>query len=104
MTPDEAVSGAAWEAMEIIRRYQEQLDGKDPDPAQILNALGLAVKGLGHAAGVVADEVAQPGTIRGRGKREVEEFLQDVRDCAAGVLLFYSMLPGVKELEPPTTH
>lgn len=100
MTPDAAIGVAAWDAMDLVRKYKEY--GGNGDPEQLLRALQGVMEGLVPVGQALAREVAEAGSVRL--EPDLGQLLEEAKACAAGALLIYSMFPGIVDLPAPEGH
>ena len=97
MTPDAAVGSAAWDAMDLVRQYREH--GGEGDPEQLLGAVSAVIEGMVPVGEALVREAAEPGSVRL--EPDAEHLLAQVKACASGALLIYSLFPGVADLPEP---
>ena len=100
MTPDAAIGVAAWDAMDLVRRYAER--GGSGDPTQLLAALSHVIEGLVPVGQALSREVEDPGSVRC--EADVAELIDQAKACAAGALLVFSLLPGIEDMPDPVGH
>ena len=97
MTPDAAVGSAAWDAMDLVRQYREH--GGEGDPEQLLGAVSAVIEGMVPVGLALAREAEEPGSVRL--EPDVRQLLEQVKACASGALLIYSLFPGIADLPEP---
>ncbi len=100
MTPDAAIGSAAWDAMDLVRQYREH--GGEGSAEQLLGAVAAVIEGMVPIGQALAREAEEPGSVRL--EPDVGQLREQVKACASGALLIYSMFPGVADLPEPEGH
>ena len=102
MSPDEAVSASAREALEVLDTMRRA--GHVPGPADLSSTIAAVTSMLVQVSRALVAETKQPGVIRSMQADDLQQLLDSAKSAAAGAQVVFSMLPGVDELSAPVVH
>ncbi len=102
MSPDEAVSACAREALEVLNTMRRAKHV--PGPADLAATVSTVTSMLVQVVHALAAEADQPGAIRSLPAEDLQHLLDSAKSAAAGAQVVFSMLPGVDDLQAPMLH
>ncbi len=102
MRPDQAISKAAYDAVDLLEAYEAS--GGTGDPQQLANCLHASLQALTIVAGMYEKEVVEPGHMARMSPEFSTHLMREAYAAASGVLLVCSLMPGVDSLEAPEVH